>query len=46
MTSTQEASLITSAQRGDLNAFNQLILNYQSLAFSVAMRTLQDEAST
>lgn len=45
MTSTQEASLITSAQRGDLNAFNQLILNYQSLAFSVAMRTLQDEAS-
>ena len=45
MTSTQEASLIASAQRGDLNAFNQLILNYQSLAFSVAMRTLQDEAS-
>ena len=45
MTSTQEALLIASAQRGDLNAFNQLILNYQSLAFSVAMRTLQDEAS-
>lgn len=46
MISTSETSLIASAQRGDLNAFNQLILNYQSLAFSVAMRTLQDEASS
>lgn len=45
MTPTKESTLIANAQRGDLNAFNQLILNYQNLAFSVAMRTLQDEAS-
>ena len=45
MISTQETALIVRAQRGDLNAFNQIILHYQSLAFSVAMRTLQDEAS-
>lgn len=45
MISSKETSLIANAQRGDLNAFNQLILNYQSLAFSIAMRTLQDEAS-
>ena len=45
MISTNESSLIANAQRGDLNAFNQLILNYQNLAFSIAMRTLQDEAS-
>ncbi|MFN8445655.1 MAG: sigma-70 family RNA polymerase sigma factor [Caldilineaceae bacterium] len=45
MISSKETSLIANAQRGDLNAFNQLILNYQGLAFSIAMRTLQDEAS-
>ena len=42
---SQEPAWIASAQQGDLNAFNQLVLNYQSLAFSVAMRTLQDEAA-
>ena len=45
MISSKETSLIANAQRGDLDAFNQLILNYQSLAFSIAMRTLQDEAN-
>lgn len=38
-----EAALIAAAQRGDLPAFNQLILHYQSLAYNVAYRIL-DEA--
>lgn len=42
---SQEPVWIANAQGGDLNAFNQLVINYQSLAYSVAMRTLQDEAA-
>ena len=38
-----EELLIRSAQDGDLDAFNQLILRYQNLLFSIALRILADE---
>jgi RNA polymerase sigma-70 factor, ECF subfamily len=38
-----ESALIQSAQKGDLDAFNRLILAYQDLGFSVAYRMLNDE---
>lgn len=37
-----EQSLIASAQKGDVRAFNQLVLLYQSLAYNVAYRILDD----
>jgi RNA polymerase sigma-70 factor, ECF subfamily len=37
-----EPTLITAAQRGDLPAFNQLILHYQGLAYNVAYRIVGD----
>src|SRR6266545_5086442 len=41
--SDDEKDLITAAQRGDLNAFNALILRYQNLLFGIALRMLNDE---
>jgi len=41
----EEPVLIAQATAGDLAAFNQLVLLYQNLAYSVAYRTLQDEAT-
>ncbi|MBA3073312.1 MAG: sigma-70 family RNA polymerase sigma factor [Anaerolineae bacterium] len=38
-----EPSLIQSAMKGELDAFNRLILAYQDLAFNVAYRMLNDE---
>src|SRR5512145_2959494 len=38
-----EKTLIRAAQRGDLEAFNLLILRYQNLLFGIAMRMLNDE---
>ena len=38
-----EDLLIQSAQSGDLDAFNQLILRYQNLLFSIALRIVADE---
>jgi len=38
-----EQVIIEQATTGDLDAFNQLVLAYQNLAYSVAYRTLQDE---
>ena len=38
-----ELRTIERARQNDLDAFNQLVLNYQNLAFSVAYRLLQDE---
>ncbi len=38
-----EPALITSAQRGDLDAFNTLVLNYQNMVFNTALRILGDE---
>lgn len=40
-----EKALIQAAQRGDLEAFNLLILRYQNLLFSIALRLLNDEDS-
>jgi RNA polymerase sigma-70 factor (ECF subfamily) len=40
---TPEKTLIRAAQRGDLNAFNLLILRYQNLLFGIALRLLNDE---
>jgi len=41
--SSEEYQAVERAQNGDLGAFNQLVLTYQRLAFSVAYRMLQDE---
>lgn len=38
-----ELALILSAQKGELDAFNRLILAYQDMAFNVAYRMLADE---
>src|SRR5215207_10147771 len=38
-----EDLLIQSAQSGDLDAFNELILRYQNLLFSISLRILGDE---
>jgi RNA polymerase sigma-70 factor, ECF subfamily len=38
-----EAALIAAAQRGELPAFNQLILHYQGLAYNVAYRVVGDD---
>ncbi len=40
-----EASLIQSAQRGDLDAFNRLVLEYQSLVYNLAFRIMGDGGS-
>lgn len=40
-----EAEVIARAVTGDLAAFNQLVVRYQNLAYSVAYRTLQDDAT-
>ncbi len=37
-----EERLIRAAQRGELSAFNQLVLTYQGLAYNVAYRVLGD----
>jgi RNA polymerase sigma-70 factor (ECF subfamily) len=41
-----EDELIERARGQDLQAFNQLVLTYQNLAYSVAYRLLQDDAAT
>lgn len=41
--SLSEKKLIRAAQRGDLEAFNLLILRYQNLLFGIALRLLNDE---
>jgi len=38
-----EPALISSAQQGDLNAFNTLVLRYQDSVFNAALRILGDE---
>jgi RNA polymerase sigma-70 factor, ECF subfamily len=40
-----ESSLIEKASQGDLDAFNQLVLEYQSLAYNHAYALLGDQAS-
>jgi RNA polymerase sigma-70 factor (ECF subfamily) len=40
-----EEQLIQAAQKGDLDAFNRLVVSYQGLAYNVAFRLLSDPAS-
>ena len=40
-----EETLIARARDGDFDAFNELILTYQNLAYSIAYRTLQESES-
>ncbi len=40
---TDEAALIKSSQKGDLEAFNRLVLAYQEMAYNLALRFLNDE---
>jgi RNA polymerase sigma-70 factor (ECF subfamily) len=40
-----EIGLIQSAKKGDLDAFNRLVLEYQNLAYNVAYRMMNDPAS-
>lgn len=44
-TDVDERGLILEAQRGDLDAFNSLILSYQGQVFNVAYRIMGDSAS-
>lgn len=37
-----EQALITSARKGDVRAFNQLVMLYQSMVYNVAVRVLGD----
>jgi RNA polymerase sigma-70 factor (ECF subfamily) len=41
-THVDESALIAAAQQGDREAFNQLVVHYQSLAYNVAYRVLGD----
>jgi len=45
MTLTNEADLIEAAQRGRLDAFNELVLSYQHQVYNLAYRILNDPAS-
>ena len=38
-----ESDLIHDAQRGDLEAFNRLVLTYQEIVFNTALRIMDDE---
>jgi len=38
-----EAALINDAQRGDLDAFNRLVLAYQDILYNTALRIMGDE---
>lgn len=40
---TTENSLILSAQRGDMQAFNALILSHQDMLYRIALRIVHDE---
>ncbi len=42
---TSQEQLIQQSLRGELGAFNQLVVQHQGLAFSVALRMLRDTAS-
>jgi len=41
----EEAALINQAKKGDLDAFNRLVLEYQDQAFNLALRMLGDQPS-
>jgi len=41
----EESALINQAKKGDLDAFNRLVLEYQDQAFNLALRMLGDQPS-
>ena len=41
----EETALINQAKKGDLDAFNRLVLEYQDQAFNLALRMLGDQPS-
>jgi RNA polymerase sigma-70 factor (ECF subfamily) len=43
--SFDESTIIAQALQGDLAAFNKLVLKYQSMAYSVAYRMLQEDSA-
>ena len=43
METTSETLLIKSAQNGDMDAFNDLVLHYQDLLYRIALRVVRDE---
>lgn len=43
--SSSEQTAIARARAGELDAFNQLVLKYQTMAYSVAYRMLHDESA-
>jgi RNA polymerase sigma-70 factor (ECF subfamily) len=45
MPAADETNQVQMAQKGDLEAFNRLVLAYQEMAFNVAFRILSDEAA-
>jgi RNA polymerase sigma-70 factor, ECF subfamily len=45
ITGLNETNLVSTAQKGDLEAFNQMVLFYQDRIFSLALRILGDEDS-
>jgi RNA polymerase sigma-70 factor (ECF subfamily) len=40
---TTENSLIKSAQHGDMDSFNELVLSYQDMLYRIALRIVHDE---
>jgi len=40
-----ETQLIETAQSGDMDSFNQLVLNYQDMMYRVSLRILNDESA-
>ena len=40
-----EERLIEQAQRGDVSAYNRLVLHYQDIVYNVALRIMKDPAS-
>lgn len=40
-----ETQLIESAQRGNMDSFNQLVLKYQDMMYRISLRILNDESS-
>jgi len=45
MPAADEANLVQMAIKGDLDAFNHLVLAYQEMAFNVAFRILSDDSA-
>ncbi len=45
LTHLNEADLVSAAQKGDLDAFNQIVLSYQDRIFALATRMLGDQDS-